>query len=70
MYSGPNVFFVPCAILDLGKAIDKLFTTPKWTLIRKKLSDKHIKKPSDLLVKVSRDHFLLDHTFHQVISLD
>ena len=35
VYSGPNVFFVWCAILDLEKAIDELFTTPKWTLIRK-----------------------------------
>ena len=62
MYSSPNVFFVLCAILDLGKATDELFTTPKWTLIRKRLSNKDIKKLSDLLVKVSRDHSLLDHT--------
>ena len=54
MYSGPNVFFVLCAILDLGKAIDDLFSTPKWTVIRKKLLLKDIKRPSDLLVKVSK----------------
>ena len=60
VYSSPNVFFVWCAILDLENAINELLTNTKWTQIRKRLGDKQMKKPSDLLVKVSRDHLLLN----------
>ena len=60
VYSSPNVFFVWHAILDLERAINDLLTNAKWTQIRKRLGDKELKKPSDLLVKVSRDHLLLN----------
>ena len=59
VYSSPNVFFVWCAILDLEKAINAVLSNTTWTQIRKELNNKEIKKPSDLLIKVSGDHLLL-----------